>query len=60
MSVKDLIALQNDSLNGPQKSLMNERTIGKMVIDFEYMIAKLWLLREKELGWIDYSLDFIV
>jgi len=59
MTVDELIKLQEDTSQGPVNSLSNERTIGKMLIDFETMIARVWLLREKEAGWIDYPLDFI-
>lgn len=60
MTVDELMVLQGDTTRGSGKSIFNERTIGRMIIDFESMIAKIWLLREKELGWVDYPLDFIV
>lgn len=60
MTIDELIKLQNDTSDGPNESIFNERTVGKMIIDLENMIAKIWLLREKELGWVDYPLDFIV
>jgi len=59
MTINELINLQEDTSKGPNNSLFNERTIGKMIIDFGTKIAKVWLLREKEVGWIDYPLDFI-
>jgi len=39
--------------------VMNERTIAKMMVDFERMVAEIWLLREKDLGWVEYPLDFV-
>ena len=40
-------------------SIFNERTIGRFVIDLENRIAKVWLKREEDLGWLDYPLDFM-
>lgn len=59
MSVDEIIALQENTGYGPNESVFNERTIGKMVIDFDSMTIRVWLLREKELGWISYPLDFL-
>jgi len=59
MTVDELIELQSDTSNGPDKSLFNERTIAQFIVDFNKRKAKVWLLREKELGWVDYPLDFI-
>jgi predicted choloylglycine hydrolase len=59
MTIEELIKLQEDTSKGSSESLFNERTIGKMIIDFDTKIVKVWLLREKELGWVDYSLDFM-
>lgn len=59
MTINELMKLQGDTSKGPIDSICNERTIGKMIINFETMTASAWLLREKEAGWIDYPLDFI-
>lgn len=60
MMTDELMKIQEDISKGPNNSLFNERTIGKMIIDFRIKIAKVWLLREKEAGWVDYPLDFII
>jgi predicted choloylglycine hydrolase len=60
MTIEEVIKLQSDTSAGPKKSIFNDSTVGKVIIDFDNMIAKIWLLREKELGWVDYPLDFIV
>lgn len=59
METQELISLMNDTSRGKDKSINNERNIGKMIIDMEMRVAKIWLLSEKELGWVDYKLDFI-
>ena len=59
MSAEEVIAIQENSSLGSNLSVFNERTIGKMLIDFDQMETRIWLLREKELGWVSYSLDFI-
>lgn len=59
MSREEIIKVNSDISGGPQASIMNERTIAKMIIDLKNKIAKIWLKREKEKNWIDYSLDFL-
>jgi hypothetical protein len=59
MTVDELISMTNATSKGETDSIMNERTIGKMIIDLENATAKVWLRREEKLGWIDYPLDFI-
>lgn len=58
MSMDELMRITNNH-DGSNDSIMNERTIGKMVIDLQEKIAKVWLKREKHLGWIAYPLDFL-
>jgi hypothetical protein len=48
--------LLDDRSQGTSKSLFNERTIGRMIIDQKSKLVMIWLLREKELGWINYSI----
>lgn len=59
MTVDEMIVLNSTFSNDKRDAIMNPRTIGKMVIDLENFVAKVWLKREENLGWIDYSLDFI-
>jgi len=53
MTTEQIIVLNSS------KPVMSDRTIAKMVIDFNTNTAKVWLLREKEKSWIDYQLDFL-
>lgn len=55
-SVSQLQVLLDDRSQGTSKSLFNERTIGRMIIDQKSKLVMIWLLREKELGWINYSI----
>lgn len=59
ITIDELMILSSNQDEGPNQSILNERTIGKMIIDLENKVAKVWLLRENEAGWIDYDLDFI-
>ena len=59
MTVEALIAVMNDTSKGKTVSLMNERTVAKVVVDLENSLAKIWLLREPELGFVDYDLKTI-
>lgn len=57
MTAKEMIELTNDKSKGDIKSIMNERTIAKVIVDTEKSIARVWMLREKERGWIEYKLN---
>ncbi len=57
MSVSELIDLTNDHSRGDILSVMNERTIAKMIIDLNELKAEVWLKREAGRGWIKYRLD---
>lgn len=59
MSVDEITFLNSKTSHGNRDSIMNDRTIGKIVIDLENLITKVWLRREDQLGWVDYKLDFI-
>lgn len=59
MSMEEIIKVNSDISEGPRASIMNERTIAKMIVDLKNKIIKIWLKREEEKNWIDYSLDFL-
>ncbi len=59
MGRAEMEALLEDQSMGPINSIFNARTIGKVIIDLEQKIARIWLKREAEKGWIDYQLDFL-
>ncbi|HSW87972.1 MAG TPA: C45 family peptidase [Candidatus Saccharimonadales bacterium] len=59
MTVEEMTILNSNKSKDNKESIMNERTIGKMIIDLEKNIANVWLKREEEKGWIAYNLDFI-
>ncbi len=60
MSIGEMQNLMNDQTDGSVLGLMNERTIAKIIIDRPTNTAKIWLLREPEMGWVDYNLtDFL-
>lgn len=62
MSVEEIQSLLSDQTDGAELSIMNERTIAKIIIDLENPptggLAKIWLLREPELGFVDYDISF--
>lgn len=58
MSMDEIIKVNSNISGGPHASIMNERTIAKMVVDIKNKIAKIWLKREERKNWVDYSLDF--
>lgn len=58
MTEEELIGVMSNTTQ-EERSVFNERTIGRTVINIEKRNAKVWLLRENNLGWIDYSLDFL-
>ncbi|MDP2439577.1 MAG: C45 family peptidase [archaeon] len=54
MEVDELLSLLSDTSAGPTASIFNERTIGRVVFDRSAQVAKIWLRREAERGWVDY------
>ena len=59
MSEEELIEVVSDTSDGVKKSVFNERTIGRIIFNLKEGYAKVWLLREKDAGWVEYPLDFI-
>ena len=56
MTINKLMDITNDTSSGDANSIMNERTVAKMVIDVKSLAVKGWLRSEKEKGWVDYNL----
>jgi isopenicillin-N N-acyltransferase-like protein len=59
MTDEELKELISDNSNGDILSVFNERTIGWMIIDKVRKKIFVWLLREPEMGWVSYPLDFL-
>ncbi len=59
MSVQELTDVTNDTTQGPDLSIFNERTIARRIIDLEKRVAHCWLAREAGKGWIAYPLTFL-
>jgi len=59
MSVNEMKNLLTNKSKGKENSIFNERTIGRIVVDLEKKRCFIWLLREKQKSWVEYSLDFI-
>jgi predicted choloylglycine hydrolase len=58
MSVDEMKHLLSDTSQGRTKSILNDRTIGRMIVDTKKMVAHVWMLRERERGWLSYPLAF--
>lgn len=43
---------------GRRRSIFNARTIARMVVDVDHMVADVWLARERKKGWIAYDVRF--
>ncbi len=59
MSSPDLVKVSNDESEGPQKSILNERTIAKIIINLEIGAAKIWLAREEDEGFVEYPFSML-
>jgi hypothetical protein len=59
MSAQELMDITNDTTQGPDRSIFNERTVARMLIDLEQSVAHCWLAREADRGWIAYPLTFL-
>lgn len=56
MTNKQLQILLSDASLGNHKSIYNERTIGRMIVNQESKECLIWLLRESEKGWVTYKI----
>lgn len=59
-SVDELKSILEDSSQGNDKSIYNERTIGRGIFDLKNKCMHAWLKREENLGWVEYPFDFLV
>jgi len=59
MTEQKLAELTGDTSQGPDLSIFNERTIARMIIDLERKVARIWLARETDKGWVEYRLPGI-
>jgi hypothetical protein len=58
MSQEDAQELLSDTSQGRRRSIFNARTIARMVIDVDHMVANVWLARERQKGWLSYNVAF--
>jgi hypothetical protein len=59
MTIEEVMALNGDTSQGRKRSIMNRDTIGRVIVDLDAGVARIWLRREKEAGFVDYPLDFM-
>ena len=57
MSIESAMQLLDDASAGACNSIFNERTIARTIFDIDHMVAYVWLLRERERGWLAYQLE---
>jgi hypothetical protein len=58
MTIAEAMALAGDGAGQGRSNLMNRSTIARAVVDLQRRVAHIWLARERNAGWVDYSLDF--
>jgi hypothetical protein len=56
MDVKSCKRLLSDVAEGNRRSLFNEWTVARVIVDLEGQEAHIWLRRETEKGWVAYDL----
>ena len=56
MTVDQIMKLTADKHEPGELGILNPNTIGRVIVDLERRLAKIWLKREKKAGWIDYPL----
>lgn len=59
MTVAELAEVTNDTSRGDEISIMNNRTLAKIIVDVDNALVKIWLRRERDKGWVDYPMSFI-
>jgi predicted choloylglycine hydrolase len=58
MSFENAEKILRDASQGRRQSIFNPRTIASVLLDTDHMSARIWLRREQDKGWVDYSLRF--
>lgn len=56
MPIDGVRRLLDDTSEGKKKSIFNDRTIARMIVDLGCMTAYVWLRREENKGWVSYPL----
>ena len=56
MTFDDVEGVVSDTSEGGERSVFNERTIARMIVDVRRMQANVWMLREESNGWLNYDL----
>lgn len=54
-----LTRLMDDRTAGRTTSVCNDNTIARVVVDLDRRVARFWLKRESQKGWVDYPIDFL-
>lgn len=57
MTVEEMQVLLSDQSQGKTGGILNRRTIARMIVDVPQRKALVWLLREREKGWISYDIS---
>lgn len=58
MTMDAAMRLSTDVSGGPVYSIMNEDTVGSVVLDLDNRLCRIWMRRESDKGWIEYPLEF--
>lgn len=59
-SIDELKSILEDSSQGNDKSIYNQRTIGRGIFNLKNKKMHVWLKREESLGWVEYPFDFLI
>ena len=59
MDEADLMRLTSDETAGKAASIFNKNTIARAVVDLNRRVARFWLRRESQRGWVEYPIDFL-
>lgn len=59
MKIEEMKALLSNSSEGSERSVFNQRTIARLLIDLNALQVHAWMLAEADKGWISYDLDFL-
>jgi hypothetical protein len=57
MTAGDMQLLVSDRSQGELRSILNHKTIARMIVDVRQQNALVWLLREEERGWVTYDIS---
>ena len=60
ITLDDAVEIVSSTTDGATNSIMNKNTIARVILDLPNDVLKIWLKRERTLGWVRYPLSDVM